>query len=286
MCLVDIDSGIVESPEDLPAFPYMAELKQDLLQELRRQSAADDRNNHQRDSGFVRDSYFGPDSALGSAESSTASLRWSISDKIEMLQQNEALARVMALSKKSGVISSLDDIRDSLSDAAILAHRSGFSPSRASLNDHVKDLMFNSAIREIFLHYFLHIFGSYEEFIIATAQDLESWLNNRETMQNFDKTAFLSDHAEEHLHFLSPFTETQMFASFIDSKIMSQWEDPDASLVVFEARLKAFREDQTDQRLRKFFRTAAAKEAGSFFSLSFGDLDFGFLSLFSHSALI
>jgi len=81
-------------------------------------------------------------------------------------------------------------------------------------------------------------------------------------MHNFDKTAFLSDHPEDHLQFLSPFIETQMFASFVDSKIISQWTEMDCNLAVFEARLKA--NDHSDQRFRRFFRTAAAKEAGIF----------------------
>ena len=79
-------------------------------------------------------------------------------------------------------------------------------------------------------------------------------------MHNFDKTAFLSDQPEDHLQFVSPFIETQMFASFVDSKIISQWTEMDCNLAVFESRLKSH--DHNDQRFRRFFRTAAAKEAG------------------------
>jgi len=110
------------------------------------------------------------------------------------------------------------------------------------------------------------IFGSYESFVIPTnAKDQESWSTNRDGMHNFDKTAFLSDQPEGHLQFLSPFIETQMFASFVDSKIISQWTEVDYNLAVFETRLKGH--DHNDQRFRRFFRTAAAKEAGMFIDL-------------------
>ena len=105
------------------------------------------------------------------------------------------------------------------------------------------------------------VFGSYESFVIPTnAKDQESWSTNRDGMHNFDKTAFLSDQPEDHLQFVSPFIETQMFASFVDSKIISQWTEMDCNLAVFESRLKSH--DHNDQRFRRFFRTAAAKEAG------------------------
>lgn len=61
---------------------------------------------------------------------------------------------------------------------------------------------------------------------------MEQWLSTRETMQNFDKTAFLSDQPEPHLPFLSRFIETQMFATLIDNKIVSLWEEPDPYLKV------------------------------------------------------
>jgi len=76
---------------------------------------------------------------------------------MQMLQQNEALARVTALARKSGVMSSFDDIRDSVTDTAISQHRTAtVAPSR-SADEHVRDLVFNSAIREIFLHYFVQV---------------------------------------------------------------------------------------------------------------------------------
>lgn len=72
-------------------------------------------------------------------------------------------------------------------------------------------------------------------------QDYEQWLSNRESMQNFDKSTFLSDQPTQHLPFLSHFIETQMFATLIDNKILSAWVKVEPNLRVFERRIKLFR---------------------------------------------
>ena len=82
---------------------------------------------------------------------------WSLTEKMEMLQQNEALAKVTALARKSGVMSSFDEIRNSVTDAAISQQRTAIVAPSRSADEHVRDLVFNSAIREIFLHYFVQV---------------------------------------------------------------------------------------------------------------------------------
>ncbi|XP_060050601.1 DENN domain-containing protein 5B isoform X2 [Erinaceus europaeus] len=105
----------------------------------------------------------------------------------------------------------------------------------------LQDHRLNVQLREVFANRFTQMFSDYEAFVIQTAQDLESWLTNREQMQNFDKASFLSDQPEPHLPFLSRFIETQMFATFIDNKIMSQWEEKDPLLRVFDSRIEKLR---------------------------------------------
>jgi len=79
-------------------------------------------------------------------------------------------------------------------------------------------------------------------FVIQPSQDKESWFTNREQMQNFDKASFLSDQPEPYLPFLSRFLETQMFASFIDNKIMCHDDDDkDPVLRVFDSRVDKIR---------------------------------------------
>ncbi|XP_059564829.1 DENN domain-containing protein 5A isoform X5 [Myotis daubentonii] len=96
----------------------------------------------------------------------------------------------------------------------------------------------NIQIREVFANRFTQMFADYEVFVIQPSQDKESWFNNREQMQNFDKASFLSDQPEPYLPFLSRFLETQMFASFIDNKIMfHDDDDKDPVLRVFDSRV-------------------------------------------------
>ncbi len=164
MCFCDVDSGKLELPEDFPVFPYRQALREEI--ELYLIQCTNSLNGHLRDSGF-RDSY--AESEFESASSST----WSLSGKLEMLQQNEALAKITALAKRTGVISSLEDISELARDPSKL-------PRRQTTDRHVKELIFNNTVREIFLNYFMHIFNTYESFIIQPSQeDMDQWLTNR-----------------------------------------------------------------------------------------------------------
>ncbi|KAL7867576.1 hypothetical protein SRHO_G00089600 [Serrasalmus rhombeus] len=99
----------------------------------------------------------------------------------------------------------------------------------------------NVQLREVFAAAFATMFADYEAFVIQNSPDLEAWLTNREQMHNFDKASFLSDQPEPFLPFLSRFIETQMFATFIDNKIMSQWEEKEPLLRVFDGRIEKAR---------------------------------------------
>ncbi|XP_071014223.1 DENN domain-containing protein 5A-like isoform X4 [Oncorhynchus clarkii lewisi] len=100
----------------------------------------------------------------------------------------------------------------------------------------------NIQVREVFANRFTQMFADYEVFVIQPSQDKESWFSNRDQMQNFDKASFLSDQPEPYLPFLSRFLETQMFASFIDSKILCHDdEDKEHTLRVFDSRVDKIR---------------------------------------------
>lgn len=47
----------------------------------------------------------------------------------------------------------------------------------------------NIHLREVFAGRLATMFGRYEEFVIHTALDLDSWLSNREGMLSFDKVS-------------------------------------------------------------------------------------------------
>ncbi|KAH8398853.1 hypothetical protein KR222_008930 [Zaprionus bogoriensis] len=115
-------------------------------------------------------------------------------------------------------------------------------PSLSAVEQYYQDLRINNSLREIFLNRFVHMFHAYEYFVIYPNQAKDEWLSNRETLQNFDKSSFLSDQPEHHRAFLSRFLESQMFATLIDNKILAMWEtQPDEQLQLFDQRIKLLR---------------------------------------------
>ncbi|XP_055963796.1 DENN domain-containing protein 5B isoform X2 [Sorex fumeus] len=116
--------------------------------------------------------------------------------------------------------------------------REGRAPCDAA---ELQEQRLGAQLREVFARRFTLLFADYEAFVIQAAADPEAWLSSREHAHNFDKASFLSDQPEPFLPFLSRFIETQMFASFVDSKIVSQWEEKDPLLRVFDARIERLR---------------------------------------------
>ena len=264
MCFVNIDTLTVELPEYLPEFPYKQQLIQDIDVWLKNPFCSrESLNGNQRDSGF-RDSFVGFDES--SAEASKSGSMWSLPNKMEVLQQSEALAKITALAKKTGVISSLDDISESLHKTSI--DSISVSKRLGTVDDHAKDLMTNNMIREVFLHYFLQMFHCFDHFVIQPPPKftMDEWLSNRDSMENFDKTAFLGDQPEAQLPFISAFIETQMFTTFIDNKLLSNWEEMEPNLKLFEQRLSKYsvRDGHGDRRLKMYNRNSMAIEGGMF----------------------
>ncbi|XP_078329219.1 DENN domain-containing protein 5A-like isoform X4 [Crassostrea virginica] len=232
MCFVDIDDKTVDVPEDLPPFPHHQELKEELVRAINLYKASlsidTSKTSSPKKSGSNKE-----ESAITRNESWT-----NMPEKMELLRQSEAFAKISAIAKKTGVWTSIEEFSDKSEKERELEVKDPSSMGQRQI-DHLK---FNNMIREIFLNHFLHLFSSYETFVIQPTQDMESWLTNRETMQNFDKAAFLSDQPEAYLPFMSSFTETQMFATLIDNKILSHFDEVDPNLRVFDSRLKILRE--------------------------------------------
>ncbi|CAC5413553.1 DENND5 [Mytilus coruscus] len=237
MCFVDIDARTVEVPEDLPNFPHSQELIGELIKVKNKFQHANEKsaNITTRKSFSNLDNF---DSSFKDSRLSNQSCP-DLQNKLDILQQNEAFNRISELAKKTGVWNTIDEFSDKTKE--ISTQNEDNDPSSMSEQE-ITQLNYNNTVREIFLNHFLHIFSSYDTFVIPPNQDMESWLTNRESMQNFDKASFLSDQPEAYLPFLSYFTETQMFATFIDNKILSLWEDPEPSLRIFDGRLKLMKE--------------------------------------------
>ncbi|XP_070266581.1 DENN domain-containing protein 5B isoform X2 [Myotis yumanensis] len=228
LCFVDIDNHFIELPEEFPQFPN----KVDFIQEL---------------SEVLLQFGIPPEGSLHCSESATKLKNLVLKDLVndkkngnistnsismyELLKGNETIARLQALAKRTGVTVEKMDLSASLGEKE---KDSKLQCEEAELRDY----QLNVQLREVFANRFTQMFADYESFVIQSAQDMESWLTNREQMQNFDKASFLCDQPEPHLPFLSRFIETQMFATFIDNKIMSQWEEKDPLLRVFDSRIE------------------------------------------------
>nr|CDS27730.1 RUN [Hymenolepis microstoma] len=105
--------------------------------------------------------------------------------------------------------------------------------SKKELTEYSDLLKFNYAIRDVFINHLAEIFVDFETFVVlgsnssenpegstaAAAAPTASSAHSNSGFQAFDKVGFLSDCPETHMAFLSPFLETQMFATFLDTNL-------------------------------------------------------------------
>ncbi|XP_070709661.1 DENN domain-containing protein 5B [Pempheris klunzingeri] len=241
LCFVDIDNHCIELPEDFPHFPNKSEFIQELSEVLlsfgisantgapprTRASPGSTPSTPGRERKNVVLRQLEDDGCNGNLAGEELAV-------LELLQGNATLERLQALTRRTGVtVARVDALR-----AAVKAQGSeGQGGQTAAEEEELRNAKLNVQLREVFASRFTTMFADYEAFVIQSAPDLESWLTNREQMHNFDKASFLSDQPEPYLPFLSHFIETQMFATFIDNKIMSQWEEKEPLLRVFDARI-------------------------------------------------
>ncbi|XP_077196027.1 DENN domain-containing protein 5B isoform X2 [Paroedura picta] len=231
LCFVDIDNHFIELPEELPQFPNKLDFIQEISEVLLQFGVPLEATLHSSESATKLKnlvlSELANDKKNGNIPSNTINM-------YELLKGNETIARLQALAKRTGVAV------DKMSITVPLVEKERDVKLQCEEGE-LRDYKLNVQLREVFANRFTQMFSDYEAFVIQAAQDRESWLTNREQMQNFDKASFLSDQSEPYLPFLSHFIETQMFATFIDNKIMSQWEEKDPFLRVFDLRIDKMR---------------------------------------------
>ncbi|XP_033301218.1 DENN domain-containing protein 5B isoform X5 [Bombus bifarius] len=236
LCYVDIDKQSSQFPEELPVFPhkmqFIAEIRA-LLNKYKVPHAGKTDNtviNHYN-GDIMTSSLTLPGSGCHlprRKHSLHDVLDW---NRPEPTSQSDTLQRIVDIAKRTGVnVEDIDSVEDNVKEQIL-------SPQE----EYQEMLMFNNAIREIFLNRFVQIFSNYEHFVIQPSQDKDEWLNNRDSMHVFDKATFLSDQPTQHLPFLSRFLETQMFASLVDSKVMSTWSELDFNTRVFDQRISLLR---------------------------------------------
>ncbi|XP_067855997.1 DENN domain-containing protein 5B-like isoform X5 [Heptranchias perlo] len=229
LCFVDIDNHFIELPEDFPQFPNKLEFIQEISEVLLQFGIPPEGNLHCSESATQLKNLALDDLVN---DKKNGNLTGNTINMYELLKGNETLARLQALAKRTGVTVEKMEIA-----APPTAGKEKDTKCRCS-EEELRDYKLAVQLREVFANRFTQMFADYEAFVIQPAQDMESWLTNREQMQNFDKASFLSDQPEPNLPFLSHFIETQMFATFIDNKIVSLWEEKDPLLRVFDSRIE------------------------------------------------
>uniref|UniRef100_A0A668A7C5 DENN/MADD domain containing 5B n=1 Tax=Myripristis murdjan TaxID=586833 RepID=A0A668A7C5_9TELE len=222
LCFVDIDNHCIELPEDFPQFPNKTEFIQELSEVLLSFGLSPKGGAPPRTGTPLEDD--GRNGNLAGDELAV----------LELLQGNATLERLQALAKRTGVtVARVDALRAGVKGQGT----EGQGGRTAAEEEELRNAKLSVQLREVFASRFTTMFADYEAFVIQSSPDLESWLTNREQMHNFDKASFLSDQPEPYLPFLSHFIETQMFATFVDNKIMSQWEEKETLLRVFDGRI-------------------------------------------------
>uniref|UniRef100_A0A8C2FQY1 DENN/MADD domain containing 5B n=1 Tax=Cyprinus carpio TaxID=7962 RepID=A0A8C2FQY1_CYPCA len=244
LCFVDIDNHCIELPEDFPHFPNKTEFIQELNEVLLSFGLSPEGGNTSSEPAVSSQT-----SVLEKELKSTSlselvddrkngNLGGEALDVLELLQGNPTLERLQALAKRTGVkVARLE----ALAVGQKAVGEEGVGGRSPAEEEELRNAKLNVQLREVFAARFATMFTDYESFVIQNSPDLESWLTNREQMHNFDKASFLSDQPEPYLPFLSHFIETQMFATFIDNKIMSQWEEKEPLLRVFDGRIEKAR---------------------------------------------
>ncbi|XP_060531604.1 DENN domain-containing protein 5B [Cylas formicarius] len=235
LCYVDIDKCKVQLPEEMVSFPHMDSFTDEIWSILDKHGVHVPKSENNRNIQEITSR----SSTLPGKPQNRRKL--SIHDTLDNDRppsppgsaRSEALQRIADIVRRTGVALDKNEI----------SHPT---------DSYIEDLRFNNAIRETFLNRFVHIFQAYENFVILpTNHNKEDWFNNRDSMQNFDKASFLSDQPEQDRLFLWRFLESQMFATMIDNKILSQWDELETNLVIFDNRIKLLKERYGGENLMR-----------------------------------
>nr|XP_050861687.1 DENN domain-containing protein 5B isoform X2 [Vespula vulgaris] len=232
LCYVDIDKQSSQFPEELPVFPHKMQFIAEIRALLNKYKVPQTGKTDNMFVNYVNGDIMTSSLTLPGSGFHLPRRKHSLHDVLDWdrpdsAPQTDAFQRIVDIVKRTGVnVDDIDSVEDTINEKILTPQE-----------EYQETLIFNNAIREIFLNRFVQMFCSYEHFVIQPSQDKDEWLNNRDSMHVFDKATFLSDQPAQHLPFLSRFLETQMFASLVDSKVMSTWSELDYNIKVFDDRI-------------------------------------------------
>ena len=195
-CVVQIDKGDIQLPDDMPIFPDRTDFIQELKEILSR-----------FDNGFN----------IKSNLKTRSSEDWTHVDNETNQSSSQALARLSAIAKRTGVLH--DDSEDEL------------NPKSSCLfnQSEIRQISANHCLRAAFVNRFAQLFCQMDAFICyppsGKYSNVDQWLAQRSTTKNFDRTMFIADQPKPHVAFLLAFMETQSFVSFVDAKISARFNE-------------------------------------------------------------
>jgi len=222
LCMLDLNRGNLEVPEDLPAFPDFENLL-GRLQEIA--------ETHNVECTDLREFSLSPTQTTG-GQSGVMNILQTYFKGNTKSNSSDEIAKLVGIATRAG-------IQEEVSSPASSITSDTEKPSSQEIDQAVNSEVFIKETREVFLQIFVELFRDYEKFTIYPKQNYEQWKRDREQFQNFDRTAYLSDQPEKHLPFLSAFLETQMFRGFIDEKIEASFiQKPSSNLVLFDNRIE------------------------------------------------
>lgn len=207
-CVVYIDAGRIQLPDDMPNFPDRTCFINELNQILSR-----------------FDNYIPYELSKSQSKNKLQvqkSEDWTHVDDQQLLRESndepsQALTRLSAIAKRAGIV--VNDNNDGNN-----------SKSTHLFNEfELRRISANSCLRESFVNRFAQLFSQMDAFICYPPDDkymnVDQWLAQRSTTKNFDRTMFIADQPKPHVPFLLAFMETQSFVSFVDSKIAAKFND-------------------------------------------------------------
>lgn len=281
LCLLDIDKRELSVPEELPELPYAEELHQELCEVVNRF-----KNKNLASQQAKKTPPLNGAKSLSKSDARLTARNRPVK-KIDALKvglshlkssksspqlpagdtRNPRLDALDKVAQKTGIQTNLSADKD-----RVRKSWEGDGDESATARDECAKVLdrkelrqgeFNVEIREILVNWFTQVFLDYATFVIHPLdnQDMEQWIQNREQMENFDKAAFLSDQPAQFLPFLAPFIESQMFATFVDTKLIGWWSEPDPRLAIFDQRISQIKNKLGIARTHSYEKCQSVKIA-------------------------
>jgi hypothetical protein len=208
-CVVQVDTGRIQLPDDMPRFPdrscFINELNE-ILSRFENYLNIDISKNYIKTKRRIQ----------GSED-------WTHVDEQNFSEESndepsQALTRLSAIAKRAGIVVNNDNEVDNSNKSVCLFNES-----------EIRQISANNCLRASFVNRFAQLFSQMDAFICYPPSgkyaNVDQWLAQRSTTKNFDRTMFIADQPKPHVAFLLAFMETQSFVSFVDSKIAARFNE-------------------------------------------------------------